>query len=75
MVFDDDTGPPIFRPIPVGRRKPDPDVEVTDAMTDAITRVTTSNPRWGPMQVHAELRRTRHDIPVDAVLIVMGGGG
>jgi hypothetical protein len=71
VVFDDDTGPPDFRPIPVGRRKPDVDIEVTEAMWEAITRVVEANPRWGPKQVHAELRRTRHDIPIDAVVATM----
>jgi hypothetical protein len=73
MVYDDDTGTPIFRPIPIGRRRADSDVELTDAMWDAIMRIITANPRWGPKQVHAELRRTRHDIPMNAILVVLDG--
>ena len=75
MVYDDDTGTPIFQRIPMRRREPNPDVKLTDAMSDAITQVTDANPRWGPKLVHAELRRTRHDIPMDAVRIVMDGRG
>jgi hypothetical protein len=71
MVYDDDTGTPIWRPIPVGRRRPDSDVELSEAMWEVIMRVIAANPRWGPKQVHAELRRTRHDIPMDAILVVM----
>lgn len=50
MIFDDDTEPPRFRPIPTGRGPAVP-------LTADGQRIAEANPRWGPKQIEAELRR------------------
>ncbi len=48
---------------------------LTDAKQQAILRVMNEYTRFGPKQVHAELRRTRHDISLDMVRVVFQRAG
>jgi hypothetical protein len=71
MIYDDGTGRRIYRPL-AGRQLPPEEVpEPTDAVRMAILRVAEDHPRWGPRQVYAELRLTRHDIPFAVVQTVV----
>lgn len=74
MVYDDETGRRLFRSIPLGRRRrrPPQTPPPNDAVRRAILTVVEMYPRWGPKQVHAELRRTRHDISLAMIMSVMG---
>jgi hypothetical protein len=46
------------------------DRPLNDAKRQAIKRVMDQYSRFGPKQVHAELRRTRHDITLAMVRTV-----
>jgi predicted transcriptional regulator len=48
---------------------------LSEAKQQAILRVMYQYSRFGPKQVHAELRRTRHDISLDMVRIVFQRAG
>jgi hypothetical protein len=73
MIYDDGTGRRIYRPLRGRRPPPEGTPEVSEADREAIRRVVADHPRWGPKQVYAELRVTRHDIPFAAVERVMAG--
>jgi hypothetical protein len=71
MIYDEPGGRrPRFLPLR-GRRivlatEPEP-----DAVTrDAILRVWEAHPRWGPRQIHAELRFTRRNVPLSDVEVI-----
>lgn len=70
MVYDDGTGTPIY--VPLSGRRPVPEglPEPTEATYEAIRRVAADHPHWGPRRIFAELRITRHDIPLDVVEMV-----
>ncbi len=64
MIYDDGTGRRIYSPLRGSRRPTEGAPEPSDANREAVERVVEEHPRWGPRQVHAELRLTRHDIPL-----------
>jgi hypothetical protein len=74
MVYDDDTGQPPFLPIPCDWRVlpagvlPPP---LDGGQITAVRRVAWANPRWGPQQVTAELRRAGRGVGLAAVRFVM----
>ncbi|MGN9908616.1 hypothetical protein ACTMTJ_13820 [Phytohabitans sp. LJ34] len=70
MVPNDESGRRIYRPVR-RTRKPSPETTpLTEAKRQAILRVMNQYRRFGPKQVHAELRRTRHDITLVMVRTV-----
>lgn len=71
MIYDDGAGRRIYRPLRGRRRPPEGVSEPSDPIREAILRVVADHPRWGPRQVYAELRLTRHDIPIAVVETVM----
>jgi hypothetical protein len=74
MIYDDGTGTPIHVPLADRRPLSEEVPESTDAIREAIRRIAKNRPRRGPRQIHAELRLTRHDVPlavVEAVLAEM----
>jgi hypothetical protein len=71
MIYDDGAGRRIHRGLR-GRQRPQQGIaEPSEAVRDAIRRVVEDHPRWGPRQAYAELRLTRHDIPVATIERVM----
>lgn len=73
MIYDDGTGRRIYRPLR-GTRPPSEMVsEPSEAVREAVRQVAAANPGWGPEEVYAEIRRTRHDISRDVVIAVMTG--
>jgi hypothetical protein len=71
MIYDDGTGKRIYSPLRGSPSPPEDTPEPTDAVREAILRVAKDHPRWGPRQIYAELRFTRHDIPVAVVMTVL----
>jgi hypothetical protein len=69
MVPNDESGRRIYRPV----RRTDKSAfneSLDGAKRQAILRVMDQYGRFGPKQVHAELRRTRHDITLNQVRTV-----
>ena len=73
MNYDDGTGRRKFRFLRGRRPLPEVVPEPEDAVREAIIRVATAHPSWGPRQVYSMLRATRHDIPVAVVQSVLAG--
>jgi len=69
MVPNDESGRRIYRPVRSARK-----VAVVRAFSEAkrraVLRVMDQYRRFGPKQVHAELRRTAHDISLAVIRAV-----
>ena len=70
MVPNDEAGRRIYRPVRRTRKPPLDRPPLNEAKRQAILRVMNQYRRFGPKQVHAELRRTRHDITLVMVRTV-----
>lgn len=66
MVPNDESGRGLYRPVRPTPKAP-PNQPLDEAKRQAILRVMDQYRRFGPKQVHAELRRTRHDITLAMV--------